>query len=84
VNGVNPARANQDEKDELSRVIEHIFSKIADGFETKAAFGVPIPLRLIVRDKTAKPVRRAYNRAAYWDERVKTATWWESTLADLA
>lgn len=55
MNGVNPARANQDEKDELSRVIEHIFSKIADEFETKAAFGVPIPLRLIVRGKTGMP-----------------------------
>jgi hypothetical protein len=29
-------------------------------------------------------VLRAYNRASYWDERVKIATWWDSTLADLA
>jgi hypothetical protein len=56
VNGVNPARANQDEKDELSRVTEHIFSKIADEFETKAAFGAPTHRSLLCE---ARPECRA-------------------------
>lgn len=28
----------------------------------------------------ADEVRRAYHRAAYWDERVKMADWWASEL----
>jgi integrase len=64
-------------------VTSHGFRSTFSTFANESGLWSPDSIEAYCARQDRNAVRRAYNRAAYWDERVKIATWWEQTLAQL-
>lgn len=64
-------------------VTSHGFRSTFSTFANESGLWSPDSIEAYCARQDRNAVRRAYNRAAYWDERVQIATWWESTLAQL-
>jgi len=67
-------------KDEIT---PHGMRSTFSTFANESGLWAPDVIEAYCARQDRNAVRRAYNRAAYWDERVKIADWWAAILAGL-
>lgn len=61
-------------------VTSHGFRSTFSTFANESGLWSPDAIEAYCARQDRNAVRRAYNRAAYWDERVKIAHWWAERL----
>ena len=61
----------------------HGFRSTFSTFANESGLWSPDAIEAYCARQDRNAVRRAYNRAAYWDERVKLADWWASFLGQI-
>ena len=64
-------------------VTSHGFRTTFSTFANESGLWSPDAIEAYISHQDKNAIRRVYNRAAYWDERVKIAEWWASTLEQL-
>lgn len=64
-------------------VTSHGFRSTFSTFANESGLWSPDAIEAYCARQDRNAVRRAYNRAAYWDERVKIADWWAEKLQKL-
>ena len=64
-------------------VTSHGFRSTFSTFANESGLWSPDAIEAYCARQDRNAVRRAYNRAAYWDERVKVSDWWAKTLQEL-
>lgn len=67
-------------KDEM---VSHGFRTTASTLLNESGIWTPDAIERALSHQEANSVRRIYNRAAHWDERVEMAQWWSDYLDDL-
>lgn len=64
-------------------VTSHGFRSTFSTFANESGLWKPDAIEAYCARQDVNAVRRAYNRSQYWDERVKIADWWSTTLSGL-
>lgn len=62
----------------------HGFRTTFSTFANECGLWNPDAIEAYISHQDKNAVRRTYNRAAYWDERVRIADWWEREVFELA
>lgn len=65
-----------------AEVTPHGFRSTFSTFANESGLWNPDAIEAYCARQDRNPVRRAYNRSPYWNERVKIADWWASLLTD--
>ena len=65
------------------KVTPHGFRSTFSTFANESGLWNPDVIEAYCARQDRNAVRRAYNRAAYWNERVKIAEWWEEFLKSI-
>lgn len=64
-------------------VTSHGFRTTFSTFANESGLWNPDAIEAYISHQDSNAIRRTYNRAAYWDERAKIATWWADYLLEL-
>ncbi len=62
----------------------HGFRATFSTFANESGIFSPDVIEAALAHQDTNPIRRVYNRAAYWEERVKLAQWWGDYIYSLA
>lgn len=62
----------------------HGFRATFSTFSNESGIFFPDVIEAALAHQDTNPIRRVYNRAAYWEERVKLAQWWGDYIFSLA
>jgi len=64
----------------LEEVTSHGFRTTFSTFANESGLWSPDAIEIYISHQDKNAVRRTYNRAAYWEERVMIANWWANEL----